>query len=209
MTQHRTCDGMLRRDCLRAGMLGVGGLTLSSFLRLSEAGEVTAGKAQQAIFIELPGGPSHLDTFDPKPNAPDNVRGKFKPIATNVPGIQISEHLPNLAKCADKFAILRGVSHTLAAHELGREYINTGSRPLPSLEYPGYGSTISMKYPSEEDLPSYVAVPRAGQGPGYLGIQYTALETIQHRDRGNLMRYVVWPLQEASPLTRFTSGKPC
>ncbi len=84
MTQHRTCDGMLRRDCLRAGMLGVGGLTLSSFLRLADAGEVTAGRAQQAIFIELPGGPSHLDTFDPKPNAPDNVRGKFKPIATNV-----------------------------------------------------------------------------------------------------------------------------
>lgn len=177
MTQHRTCDGMLRRDCLRAGALGVGGLTLSSFLRLAEAGEVAAGKAQQAIFIELPGGPSHLDTFDLKPNAPDNIRGKFKPIATNVPGIQISEHLPNLAKCADKFAILRGVSHTLAAHELGREYINTGSRPLPSLEYPAYGATISMKYPSDADLPSYVAVPRAGQGPGYLGIQYTALET--------------------------------
>ncbi len=158
-------------------MLGVGGLTLGSYLKLAQAGEVKAGKAEHAIFIELPGGPSHLDTFDLKPNAPDTVRGKFKPIATNVPGIQISEHLPNLAKCADKFAILRGVSHTLAAHELGREYINTGSRPLPSLEYPAYGATISMKFPSSKDLPSYVAVPRAGQGPGYLGIQYTALET--------------------------------
>jgi len=177
MTRHKTCDGIVRRDCLKAGVLGAGALTLSSYLRLADAGEIGNAKADRAIFIELPGGPSHLDTFDLKPEAPDSIRSKFKAIETNVPGIRISEHLPNLAKCADKYAILRGVSHTLAAHELGREYVNTGSRPLPSLDYPAYGSAIAMQMPTDEDIPTNVAVPKVGQGPGFLGIRYAALET--------------------------------
>jgi len=177
MTRHQTCDGIVRRDCLKAGILGAGGITLASYLRLASAGEIRNAKADRAIFIELPGGPSHLDTFDLKPDAPDSIRSKFKAIDTNVPGIRISEHLPKLANCADKYAILRGVSHTLAAHELGREYVNTGSRPLPSLEYPAYGSAISMQMPTDEDIPTNVAIPRVGQGPGFLGIRYTALET--------------------------------
>ena len=77
-----------------------------------------------------------MDTFDLKPNAPAEFRGEFNPIKTNVAGVEICEHLPKLAQCADKFAILRGVSHTLAAHELGQEYVNTGNRPLPSLTVP-------------------------------------------------------------------------
>jgi hypothetical protein len=177
MTRHQTCDGIVRRDCLKAGILGAGGLTLAGYLRLASAGEIRNAKADRAIFIELPGGPSHLDTFDLKPEAPDTIRSKFKAIDTNVPGIRISEHLPNLAKCADKYAILRGVSHTLAAHELGREYVNTGSRPLPSLEYPAYGSAISMQMPTDDDIPANVAIPRVGQGPGFLGIRHAALET--------------------------------
>lgn len=168
---------MRRRDLLRAGVLGFGGLTLGGYLRLAEAGQVRAGGATSAIFIELPGGPSHLDTFDLKPDAPEEVRGTFRPTATNVPGIQISEHLPKLAACADKYAILRGVSHTLAAHALGREYVCTGSRPLASLEYPGYGSVVSMQSPAEPELPTNVAIPRTSQGAGFLGIRYSALDT--------------------------------
>lgn len=121
MQIHRTCDGVRRRDMLKAGALTVGGLTLSQYMQMAQAGEVKSGRADRAIFIELNGGPSHMDTFDLKPNAPNEVRGQFNPIKTNVPGIEISEHLPKLAQCADKFAILRGVSHTLAAHRLGRE----------------------------------------------------------------------------------------
>lgn len=177
MTTHRNCDGMVRRDMLKAGVLGIGGLSLADYLRLEAAGDVTKPKAERAIFIELAGGPSHLDTFDLKPDAPDNIRGKFKPIATNVPGIQISEHLPRLAACADKYVILRGVSHTLAAHELGREYINTGNRPLPSLQYPGYGSVVAREMPTPVDIPANVAIPRVAQGPGFLGLKYAALET--------------------------------
>ena len=181
MTTHRTCDGLLRRDLIKAGILGSGilggSLTLADHLRLARGGESESGVADRAIFIELGGGPSHLDTFDLKPAAPDTIRGRFRPIKTNVPGIEISEHLPRLANCADKFAILRGVSHTLAAHELGREYINTGSRPLPSMTYPGYGSVVAKQLPTAEDIPANVAIPRVGQGPGFLGLRYAALET--------------------------------
>lgn len=177
MTLHRTCDGIQRRDMLRAGALTLGGLTLAQYSRLASAGQLQNGKADRAIFIELVGGPSHLDTFDMKPDAPDEIRGSFSPIATNVPGIRISEHLPNLAKVADKFAILRGVSHTTAAHRLGQEYINTGSKPIPALQYPSYGSVLAKERPSDLEIPSHVAIPRASQGAGFLGIRYAAMET--------------------------------
>ena len=177
MSMHQTCDGITRRDCLRVGMLGIGGWSLAHYLRQASANEIRNANADRAIFIELPGGPSHIDSFDPKPDAPIEIRGKFKSIETNVSGIRLSEHLPKLATCADKYAILRGVSHTLAAHELGREYINTGSRPLPSIEYPAFGSAIAMQMPTDSDIPTNVAIPRVGQGPGFLGIRYAALET--------------------------------
>ena len=167
---------MTRRDMLKAGVLTAGGLALSDYLRMAHAGQLTSGRADRAIFIELPGGPSHLDTFDLKPDATE-VCGSFKPIATNVPGIQISEHLPKLASVADKFAILRGVSHTLAAHRLGQEYVNCGSKPIPALEYPSYGAVLSKERPSDSDIPSQVAVPKSSHGAGFLGIRYAPLET--------------------------------
>ncbi len=177
MQEHKTCDGMKRRDLLKVGALSLGGLTLPHYLALAGNGKIASGRADRAIFIELPGGPSHLDTFDLKPNAPSEYRGAFNPIKTNVPGIEISEHLPRLSKVADKFCILRGVSHTLAAHRLGREYVNTGTKPIPALEYPSYGAVVSKERPVEPEIPNVVAVPRASQGPGFLGIRYAALET--------------------------------
>lgn len=177
MTLHKTCDGGSRRDFLRVGSLSAAGFTLANYLQMAEAGEVRSNKASAGIFIDLPGGPSHIDTFDPKPEGPDEIRGKFQAIETNVSGIRISEHLPKLAQCADKFAILRGVSHTLAAHRLGSEYVNTGSRPLPSLEYPGYGAVVSKEFQGEPDLPPFVAIPKGNQRSGFLGIQYSAMNT--------------------------------
>ncbi|OYP31026.1 DUF1501 domain-containing protein [Rhodopirellula sp. MGV] len=177
MKFHQTCDGVSRRDLLKIGSLSIGGLTMAGYDRLAAAGQVKSGFADRAIFIELPGGPSHLDTFDPKPNAPDTHRGAFKPISTNVPGIQICEHLPKIAGCMDKIALLRGVSHTLAAHRLGQEYVNTGSKPTPALEYPSYGSVLAKEQPADPDIPSAVAIPKAGHGSGFLGIRYSSLET--------------------------------
>jgi hypothetical protein len=176
MAFSRTCDGIKRRDFLKVGAIGAG-LSLSGYLRVASAAEVAGAKAKNAIFINLQGGPSHMDTFDLKPNAPNEFRGQFNPIKTNVEGIEISEHLPKLATCADKFAILRGVTHTLGAHELGTEYVNTGSRPLPSLEYPGYGAVVTKELGGPKDLPPFVAIPNSAQRPGFLGVQYAPLNT--------------------------------
>ncbi len=177
MAISRTCDGLTRRDVLKVGAIGATGLTLANYLQWAAAGQVREGRAKAAIFINLTGGPSHMDTFDLKPNAPDEYRGEFKPIATNVPGIQICEHLPKLAQCMDKFAIIRGVSHTLAAHRLGQEYVNTGNRPLPSLEYPGYGAVVAKELPAPRELPPFVAIPNTNQRPGFLGVRYAPLNT--------------------------------
>jgi uncharacterized protein (DUF1501 family) len=177
MALHRTCDGVARRDFLRVGVIGGSTLTLANSLRWAAAGEAQGPKAKAAIFINLAGGPSHMDTFDLKPDAPAEYRGEFNPIATNVPGVQISEHLPKLAQCMDKIALLRGVTHTLAAHPLGAQYVNTGNRPIPSLEFPGYGAVVARELGGPDELPTNVAIPRNPQGPGYLGVRYAALST--------------------------------
>jgi hypothetical protein len=177
MAIHKTCDGLKRRDFLKVGVLSGAGLSLSGYLRMAAAGQTREAKAKSAIFINLPGGPSHMDTFDLKPDAPSEYRGEFNPIPTNVSGIEISEHLPKLAQVMDKFALLRGVTHSLGAHALGQEYVNTGNRPLPSLEFPGYGSVITKELPGRDDLPPFVAIPNANQKPGYLGVRYAPLST--------------------------------
>jgi uncharacterized protein (DUF1501 family) len=181
MTIHDNCEGMFRRDFLKAGVAGGFGLTLANYLQLAQAGHIRrTAKARHGIFINLAGGPSHLDTFDLKPDAPREYRGTFHPIRTSIPGIQICEHLPKLAACMDKFAIVRGVSHTLGAHRLGSQYVNTGTKPLASLDYPGYGAVTVKKTEAlnPPNLPPFVAIPNAGlQGPGFLGVRYAPLAT--------------------------------
>src|SRR5262245_40225010 len=177
MTTHRYCDGIRRRDFLRVGALGAAGICLGDYLRLAAAGEVKNAKAASAIFINLAGGPSHLDSFDPKPDAPAEYRGEFQTIATNVPGLQLCEHLPKLAQCADKFALLRGVTHSLSEHQMGTRYLNTGNRPIPSLEFPGYGAVVSKELPGARDLPPFVAIPKTPQVAGVLGVEYAPFST--------------------------------
>ena len=161
MATHTFCDGVQRRDFLKVGAVsGFGlGMGLPQFLAKASEGQLNS-KGKAAIFVRLAGGPTHMDTFDLKPDAPDTHRGEFKEIKTNVPGVRFCEHLPKLAKVADKFAILRGVSHTLAAHALGTQYLMTGNRPLPSLRYPSYGAVVSKEMESSKELPSFVAVPK-------------------------------------------------
>ncbi len=174
---HQTCDGMRRREFLRVGVAGGAGLTLANYLALAEAGEVKESKAKAGIFINLTGGPTHMDTFDLKPDAPKEYRGTFNPIETNVNGIQISEHLPKLAKCMDKFTIMRGVTHTLGAHALGSEYVNTGNRPIPATEFPGYAAVVSKELQAPAELPPAVSIPNSRQRAGYLGVKYAPMNT--------------------------------
>src|ERR1043165_9423803 len=180
MSNYLCCDGVTRRDFLRVGAItGFGlGFSLQNFLaHAATDGLAPTGKAKAAIFVRLGGGPSHMDHFDLKPDAPDTHRGEFKPIATNVDGVQICEHLPKLAQCADKFAVLRGVSHTLAAHELGTLYMGTGNRPLPSLTFPSYGAVVAKELSGVPELPSFVAIPQQGANPpGHPGLEYGPFE---------------------------------
>jgi hypothetical protein len=173
------CDGIPRRDFLRVGALAGLGLGLPDFLAQASAGAVSqTAKAKGAIFVRLAGGPSHMDTFDLKPDAPDTHRGEFKEIATSVPGVRICEHLPKLAACADKYIILRGVSHNLAAHELGLQYLASGNRPGPALHYPTFGAVVSKEFPAAPDLPPFVAIPsESPEAAGYLGVEYGPFET--------------------------------
>ncbi|HZN33698.1 MAG TPA: DUF1501 domain-containing protein [Pirellulaceae bacterium] len=177
MTTHQYCDGIRRRDLLRVGLLGAAGIGLCDYLRLAAAGEIKPARANAAIFVNLAGGPSHLDSFDPKPDAPAEYRGEFRTIPTNVPGIELCEHLPKLARCADKFALLRGVSHSLTEHQMGTKYLNTGNRPIPSLEFPGYGAVVSKELESPKDLPPFVAIPKTPQVAGVLGVEYAPFST--------------------------------
>jgi uncharacterized protein (DUF1501 family) len=170
------CDGVSRRDFLRVGALGAMGLSLSGYLRYAAAAPSKAVD-KSAIFIYLGGGQTHMDTWDLKPDADAAYRGEFKPIKTNVPGMEICEHLPNLAQQADKFVILRSVAHNLAAHAPGQMFLRTGNRPIPSLQYPGYGSVVTKEYSAPPGVPPYVALPitatnGGAETAGYLGVAH-------------------------------------
>ena len=110
-----------RRQIIKAGVLGAG-FSLSRFLQLqASAGQKDNGRS--AILVFLGGGPSHQDTLDLKPKAPSEYRGQFRPIKSSVPGVEICEHLPKLARRADQYAIIRGITHNPAAHSLGTRYV--------------------------------------------------------------------------------------
>src|SRR2546421_517502 len=120
------CDGLSRRDFLHAGSLSALGLTLPQFQAAKAAGAAKDGDVN-CIMLFLVGGPSQLDTWDPKPDAPAEVRGPFQPIATNVPGIRVTEIFPRMAQHADKFSLIRSVYHTASAvHDSGHQLMHTG-----------------------------------------------------------------------------------
>jgi uncharacterized protein (DUF1501 family) len=143
-----------RRTFLSAGTLGL--LGLPDYLRRAAA----AGRAadRSAIFVFLHGGPSHIDTFDPKPDAPAEVRGEFKPIKTAVPGVEVCELLPKLAKRADTFALLRSVAHAQAEHTMGQKFLTTGNPPTPAVQYPTYGAVVGKEFPAPAAVPPFVSI---------------------------------------------------
>ncbi len=131
----RTCEGITRRDLIKVGAVTFLGLTLPEFLALrADAAKAPNKKGKQArdlsvILLWMGGGPSHVDTFDPKPDADVAIKGPFEAIETNVDGIFLCEHLPLLAKQMDKMAILRSVTHGDGAHERAQHYLQTGYLP--------------------------------------------------------------------------------
>lgn len=174
---------MDRRELLQVGFSGLLGLGLSR-----AANATTDAKAKKVLMIFLTGAPSHIDTFDPKPNAVEEVRGLFKPIATNVPGIQVCEHLPLTAVRADKFAIVRSMTHGIPVHELGTHYLLTGIDKLPPganhmatrHDWPNYASGLEFAKSRADGIPNGVLLPTylnngygfSGQNGGVLGARF-------------------------------------
>jgi len=185
----KRCDGIRRRDMVRIGCLTGLGLGLSDFFRLqSVASQPSPARAKACILLWLDGGPSHLETFDLKPNAPLEVRGPFQAINTNVSGIQISELLPETAKVTDKLAIIRSMTSPLGEHGLANQYLLTGYKPSPVLQYPSFGSVLAHMRPSRHDaqlatvpasaMPPYIAIPESrSAGAGFLGEQFEPFVT--------------------------------
>jgi uncharacterized protein (DUF1501 family) len=177
------CGGVTRRDFLHAGALATCGLTLPGWLAQKAAGAVKGDKDITCIMLFLVGAPSHIDTWDPKPNAPAEVRGPFKPIQTNAPGIQISEIFPKMARHADKFSLIRSVYHTAAAvHDTGVQMMQTGRLFSGGIEHPHAGCVLGYLKGRRGEVPAHVLIPRPigalggnlphAQDAGYLGKQY-------------------------------------
>jgi len=179
----KRCDGMSRRDFLRVGGLTALGFGLGDFFHLQRAFGAPhpyTAKAKACILIWLDGGPSHLETFDPKPDAPQEVRGPLKTIPTNLTGVRISECLERTAGIMDKIAIIRSMTSPLGEHSLGTQYLMTGYKPTPALTYPTFGATVAhVRSQNSQNasegtltaLPPNIAVPnftREVSGNGYL-----------------------------------------
>jgi hypothetical protein len=183
----RSTSRLTRRSLLTAGAAGFAGLNLPTLLRASsDPVRAASARAKHVVFLHQFGGPSHLDTFDMKPDAPDGIRGEFKPIQSSQPGLYLSEHLPKFAKVIGRFAQVRSVHHGMKNHNSATYYSLTGHAPpvddirLRDTQelYPSYGSVVAKFRPVEDpSLPSYVSYPHIlrdgsvtpGQAASFLG----------------------------------------
>ena len=179
----RNCNGLARRDFLQVGMGALGGLGLTDILRLRAEAKAAGNQTKdvRCIFVWLDGGPSHYETFDPKPDAPEGIKGEFGTVKTPVPGVSFSEHIPHLAKAFDKYTVVRSIAHKQNNHGAGNHYLMTG-RPTPvpvgcgaSVTFhPSLGSVVAKERGIREGLPGYVSLPRMSRsgGPNFLGAPY-------------------------------------
>jgi len=181
----RNCAGGTRRDTLRLGLSAALGAGFVDLLRLrGTAGDSTAGPratARSCILVWLDGGPTHYETFDPKPAAPVDIRGEFFPIDTAIPGVQFSEHLPQLAGMANRLAVVRSIRHDQGNHGAGNHYMMTGAPPRIPVGcgafvsfHPSLGSVTAHQRGSQGALPAYFSLPQMSRsgGPNFLGAQY-------------------------------------
>ncbi|SIO62078.1 Protein of unknown function [Singulisphaera sp. GP187] len=183
--EYRVVNRLSRRSLLKVGTAGFAGLSLPTLLRAAESRGLPS-KAKHVIFLHQFGGPSHLDTFDMKPDAPDGIRGEFKPIASRQPGIMLSEHLPRFSKTIGKFAQVRSVHHRMKNHNSATYYSLTGhAPPLDDIRlrdtqelYPAYGSTVAKLMPVDDPaIPTFMSFPHIlrdgsvtpGQTASFLG----------------------------------------
>lgn len=172
----RDCEGWSRRTFLKTGLTALIGLSLPDLLQLRAFAAMTPKGTKQpsCILLFMQGGPSHLDTFDPKRSAGLEFSGPFKPTATNVDGVQICEHLPLLGRRADMYSLIRSMHSGENNHERGQHYLQTGYLPLPVMQFPSLGAVVSRERELGGTLPPYILLNQAieGVGGGYLGEKY-------------------------------------
>lgn len=173
-TRARLCDGITRREVLRVGGLAFTGLTWADLLRRRTVAATASGRAKACIVIFNYGGPSHIDTWDLKPDAPREVRGEFRPIASRVPGTFVCEHLPKLAAMAERYTIVRSVTHRDNDHAIGAYLALTGhSHPKNAI--------LGIEPPATpQDLPSVGSVVAKRKGPGCPLFPYVTLGDLRH-----------------------------
>lgn len=207
------CDGFNRRSFLQIGVAGMGAATLGSLMEARDASASSASSKKQTsvILLWLDGGPSHLDLYDMKPEAPVEYRGLWSPIPTNVPGIEISELFPLQAKIADKFSIVRSLHHDTGDHFTGGHWMLTGrdgaSGANTAGRYPFFGSIATkITGPRQPGVPANVAVPYAmsiGLRPGYFGANYLGVQHNPFQTEGdpNAENFRVQDVNLANSLT--------
>jgi uncharacterized protein (DUF1501 family) len=182
MTIHKNCQGLSRRDCLQLGLGGIlaGGLT--SALEATALGSTDSERqARACILIWMDGGPTHYETFDPKPDAPQEIRGEYETIQTSLPGVHFSKHCRQLAGMADQLAIVRSIRHNQGNHGAGNHYMMTGTPPRIPVGcgafvsfHPSMGSVTASEVGAPDGLPPYFSMPRMSRsgGPNFLGARY-------------------------------------
>jgi hypothetical protein len=178
MKSIKNCQGVSRRDCFKLGLGAFLGGGLVNALRLQGRASDTTTPARSCILIWMDGGPTHYETFDPKPNAPSEIRGQFQPIQTRTNGIQFSQHMQRLANISDKLAIVRSIRHDQGNHGAGNHYMMTGAPPRIPVGcgafvsfHPSLGSVTAHERGAPAGLPAYFSMPsmsRSG-GPNFLG----------------------------------------
>jgi len=185
MALHRNCAGFTRRDTLKLGLGGFVGANLAELLNWSNQNARAAGlgvrRPTSCILVWLDGGPSHYESFDPKPLAPKEIRGQFSPIKTAVPGTYFSEHAKQLAAIADKITIVRSIRHNQGNHGAGNHYMMTGAPPRIPVGcgafvsyHPSLGSVASYERGASGGLPAYFSIPERSRsgGPNFLGAKH-------------------------------------
>ena len=184
MATRTNCEGLTRRDCLQLGLGGLVSGGLVGALRASvQAGEQynIARQADRCILVWLDGGPTHYETFDPKPDAPVEIRGELEAIQTKVSGVYFSKHMQRLAAIADKLAVVRSIRHNQGNHGAGNHYMMTGAPPRIPVGcgafvsfHPSIGSVVSHEVGAPYGMPAYFSIPRMSRsgGPNFLGQKY-------------------------------------
>ncbi len=176
------CSRLSRRTFLRVGGLATLGLTLGSYLRIQSAQPARDRRSMSCILLWMQGGPSHHDSFDPKPDAPAEVRGEFATIPTTLPGIRVAEHLPLLARLTDRYSIIRGHDPRNGSHGTADHLMMTGHKYNPALPFPCFGSVVAKKRGYNDGMVPFVQLGRAidrrfnGGIAGFLGDEFNAFE---------------------------------